>query len=229
MAAGAATKKGVIGYVVPFGIPEVVRHINAFTLGAQATHPGAKVKIVWTNAWYSPPKETAAAKALVAAGADVIGQNVDSPAAGVYAEKAGIPWVGYDSDAKKFAPKQWLTAVGLQLGPVLRRSGSRRRWTARGSRASTTGRSRTASRSSRRTGRSVSAKTKAAIAAKRQQIISGKLHAFCGPIYDQSGKLKVPKGKCLDPNTKAGIDALYSMQWLVKGVVGSVSHVPPPG
>ena len=62
------SKKGVIGYVVPFGIPEVVRHINAFTLGAQATHPGAKVKIVWTNAWYSPPKETAAAKALVAAG-----------------------------------------------------------------------------------------------------------------------------------------------------------------
>ena len=120
MAAGAATKKGVIGYVVPYGIPEVVRHLNAFTLGAQATHPGAKVKIVWTNAWFSPPKETAAAKALVAAGVDVIGQNVDSPAAGVYAEKAGVPWVGYDSDAKKFAPKQWLTAAGLQLGPVLR-------------------------------------------------------------------------------------------------------------
>src|SRR6478736_3961723 len=116
MAAGAATKKGVIGYVVPYGIPEVVRHLNAFTLGAQATHPGAKVKIVWTNAWFSPPKETAAAKALVNAGADVIGQNVDSPAAGVYAEKAGVPWVGYDSDAKKFAPKQWLTAAVYDWG-----------------------------------------------------------------------------------------------------------------
>ena len=85
MAAGAATKKGVIGYVVPFGIPEVVRHANAFALGAQVTHPGAKVKLIWTNAWYSPPKETAAAQNLVAAGADVLGQNVDSPAAGVYA------------------------------------------------------------------------------------------------------------------------------------------------
>ena len=116
MAAGAATKKGVIGYIVPFGIPEVVRHINAFTLGAQATHPGAKVKIIWTNEWYSPPKETAAAKALVAAGADVLGQNVDSPASGVYAEKAGIPWVGYDSDAQKFAPKQWLTASVYNWG-----------------------------------------------------------------------------------------------------------------
>src|SRR5207245_1506672 len=107
----------VIGYVVPFGIPEVVRHINAFTLGAQATHPGAKVKLVWTNAWYSPPKETAAAKALVSAGSDVLGQNVDGPAAGVYAEKQGIPWVGYDSDAKKFAPKQWLTASVYNWGP----------------------------------------------------------------------------------------------------------------
>jgi len=51
MAAGAATKKGTIGYVVPYGIPEVVRHLNAFALGAQATHPGAKVKLVWTNAY----------------------------------------------------------------------------------------------------------------------------------------------------------------------------------
>ena len=59
--------------------------------------------------------------------------------------------------------------------------------------------------------------------------LSGKWHSFCGPIYDQSGKLRIAKGKCLDPNTKAGIDALYSMQWLAKGVVGSVSHVQPPG
>jgi len=78
-------------------------------------------------------------------------------------------------------------------------------------------------------GPKVSAKTKAAIAAKKQQILSGKWHSFCGPIYDQAGKLKIPKGKCLDPNTKAGIGALYSMQWLVKGVIGSVSHVQPPG
>src|SRR5438552_14188389 len=87
MSAGAATKKGVIGYVAAFGIPEVVRHTNAFALGAQVTHPGVKVRLIWTNSWYSPPKETSAAQNLVAAGADVLGQNVDSPSAGVYAEK----------------------------------------------------------------------------------------------------------------------------------------------
>ena len=105
MAAGAATKKGVIGYVVPFAIPEVIRHANAFALGAQATHPGVKVKLIWTNSWFDPGKETKAAQSLHAGGADVLGQNVDSPATGQYAEKKGIPWVGYDSDAQKFAPK----------------------------------------------------------------------------------------------------------------------------
>jgi basic membrane protein A len=228
MAAGAASKKGVIGYVVPYGIPEVVRHINAFTLGAQATHPGAKVRLVWTNAWFSPPKETAAAKALVAAGADVLGQNVDSPAAGVYAEKAGIPWAGYDSDAKKFAPKQWLTAATYNWGSYyLRRikaaiAGTWKPGFYYGSiKDGFTGLA--------PYGPKVSAKTKAAIAKKKALIVSGKWNEFCGPVYDQAGKVRIPKGKCLDPRTKAGIDALYSMQWLVRGVVGSVSHVPPPG
>ena len=228
MAAGAATKKGVIGYVVPYGIPEVVRHINAFTLGAQATHPGAKVKLVWTNAWVSPSKETAAAKALINSGADVIGQNVDTPAAGVYAEKAGVPWVGYDSDAQKFAPKQWLTASVYNWGKYYVRrvkaavDGTWKPGFYYGS--INDGVTKLAP-----FGPSVTAKTKAAIAAKQKLIQSGKWNEFCGPIYDQSGKVKIPKGKCLNPKTKAGIDALYSMQGLVKGVVGSVSHVKPPG
>jgi len=222
MAAGAATKKGVIGYIVPFGIPEVVRHINAFTLGAQATHPGAKVKIVWTNEWYSPPKETAAAKALVAAGADVIGQNVDSPASGVYAESKGIPWVGYDSDAKKFAPKQWLTASVYNWGPYyLRRikaaiAGTWKPGFYYGS--INDGFTKLAPY-----GPSVTAKTKAAIAAKLAALKSGKFNVFQGPLYDQSGKLMVKAGQRLKV-----LPDLYSMQWLVKGVLGSVSHVPPP-
>src|SRR5438067_5070346 len=228
MAAGAATKKGVIGYVVPFGIPEVVRHINAFTLGAQATHPGAKVKLLWTNAWFSPPKETSAAQNLVAAGADVLGQNVDSPAAGVFAEKHGVPWVGYDSNAQKFAPKQWLTASVYHWGPYyLRRikaaiDGTWKPGFYYGSvKDGFTGLA--------PFGPKVSAKTKAQILAKKKAIVAGTFNEFCGPVTDQSGKVRIPKGTCLDPRTKAGINALYSMQWLVKGVVGNISSVKPPG
>ena len=223
MAAGAATKKGLIGYIVPFGIPEVVRHINAFTLGAQVTHPGAKVKLIWTTAWYSPPKETAAAANLVAAGVDVLGQNVDSDAAGVYAEEHGIPWVGYDSNAQTSAPKQWLTAAVYNWGPYYVRrvqaaiNGTWKPGFYYGSvKDGFTGIAPYGSK--------VSAKTKKLIAAKKKAIVAGTFHVFQGPLYDQKGKLMVPAGKRLKV-----LPDLYAMQWLVKGVKGKVSTVLPPG
>src|SRR5256714_9992172 len=117
MAAGAATKKGTLGYVVAYPIPEVIRHANAFALGARLTHPGAKVRLVWTNSWFDPAKEKKSAESLFAAGADVLGQNVDSPATGQFAESKGIPWVGYDSDARSFARTSWLTAAVYHWGP----------------------------------------------------------------------------------------------------------------
>ncbi len=118
MAAGAATKNGKIGYIVPFAIPEVIRHANAFALGAQAVNPKVQVKLIWTNTWFSLEKEKKAAESLVNSwGADVLGQNVDSPAAGTYAKSKGIPWVGYDANASKFAGASWLTAAVYNWGP----------------------------------------------------------------------------------------------------------------
>jgi basic membrane protein A len=214
MAAGAATKKGVIGYVVPFAIPEVIRHANAFALGAQATHPGAKVRLVWTNSWFDPAKEKKAAESLHAAGADVLGQNVDSPAAGQYAQSVGVPWVGYDSNAKKFAKTSWLTAAvynwGVYYVPRVK--------------AAMAGTWKTGfyygSIKDRFTdiapfGPKVSSKTKALIAAKRKAIVDGMFYEFTGPLYDQAGKLRVPKGK------KLTVKDLYAMNWLVRGVIGS--------
>src|SRR2546422_9429440 len=214
MAAGAATKKGVIGYVVPFPIPEIIRHANAFTLGAQTTHPGAKVRLIWTNAWLDLGKEKKAAQSLVSAGADVLGQNVDSPTTGQFAESKGVPWVGYDSDAHAFAPKQWLTAAIYNWGPYYLRK----------TKAAIDGTWKTnfyygslkdgmiglASY-----GPKVTAKTKAAIAAKKKALIKGTFYEFAGPLYDQKGKLRVPKGKRLT------VKDLYAMNWLVKGVIGS--------
>ena len=214
MAAGAATKKGVIGYVVPFPIPEVIRHANAFALGAQATHPGAKVKLVWTKSWFDPAKEKKAAESLVAAGADVLGQNVDSPAAGQYAQSKKLPWVGYDSDAKKFAPTSWLTAAVYDWGPYyLKRvkaaaSGSWKTGSYYGNIAD--GLTDIAP-----FGPKVSKKTKAAIAAKRAQLVKGTFYEFQGPLYDQAGKLRVPKGK------RMTLPQILTMDWLVKGVEGS--------
>ncbi len=214
MAAGAATKKGVIGYVVPYAIPEVIRHANAFALGAQALNPDAKVRLVWTNSWFDPKKERQAAESLVAAGADVLGQNVDSPSAGQYAESKKIPWVGYDSDARKFAPTSWLTAAvynwGVYYVPRVR-AAMNGTWKS----GFYYGTIKDGFTDIAPYGPKVSAKTKAAIAAKRKGLIKGTFYEFTGPIYDQKGKLRIRTGK------RPTIKDLYAMNWLVKGIIGS--------
>src|SRR5436190_1606020 len=214
MAAGAASKKGVIGYVVPFAIPEVIRHANAFALGAQATHPGLKVRLIWTNSWLDPGKEKRAAQNLVAAGSDVLGQNVDSPATGQFAESKGVPWVGYDSDAHGFAPKQWLTAAVYNWGPYyLRRTKAAMNGTWKT--GFYYGTIKDGFTGLAPYGPKVSAKTKRAIAAKKAALLSGKFYEFRGPLYDQKGKLRVKKGQRLT------VKDLYAMNWLVRGVIGS--------
>jgi basic membrane protein A and related proteins len=214
MAAGAASKTGKIGYVVAFPIPEVIRHADAFALGAQLTHPGATVRLVWTNSWFDPAKEKKAAQSLVGAGVDVLGQNVDSPATGQYAESQGIPWVGYDSDSSTFAPKSWLTASVYNWGPyMLKRvkaamAGTWKTGFYYGSiNDGFTGLA--------KFGPGVSAATKAKIASYEKKIENGSFYEFTGPLYDQTGKLRVK------PGVKLTVPQLYAMNWLVKGVIGS--------
>jgi basic membrane protein A len=214
MAAGAATKKGNLGFVVAFPIPEVIRHANAFALGARLMHPGARVRLIWTNSWYDPGKEKKAAESLFNAGVDVLGQNVDSPATGQFAQSKHVPWVGYDSNAKSFAPTSWLTASVYNWGPYyLRRvkAAMAGKWKSGFYYGSIKdGFTRLAPY-----GPKVKAKTKLAIARKMRAIVKGKFYEFTGPLYDQKGKLRVKKGK------RMTVKQLYAMDWLVKGVIGS--------
>jgi basic membrane protein A len=100
--AGHMTRTGTLGYVGSVPIPEVLRNINAFMLGAQSVNPKVKTRVVWTNSWYDPPKETEAAQALLDGGADVLLQNTDSPAVIQAADKAGKLAFGWDSDMSGF-------------------------------------------------------------------------------------------------------------------------------
>ena len=219
MAAGAAAKCNTIGYVVAFPIPEVIRHANAFALGAQATHPGIKVKISWTNSWYDPAKEKKAAQSLRGQGACVLGQNVDSPATGQFAQSVGVPWVGYDSDAQSFAKTSWLTASVYDWGEYyLKRVKAAMNGTWKpgfyyGTIAD--GFTKLAPY-----GPGVSAATKAKITAKWNYLKAHSNAEFTGPLYDQSGKLRVAKGTKMQV-LKGGTNSLYGMNWLVKGVIGS--------
>jgi simple sugar transport system substrate-binding protein len=106
--AGTMSKTGTLGFVGSFPIPEVLRNINAFTLGAQSVNPKIRTRVVWVNTWFDPPKESEAAQSLLNGGADVLLQNTDSTAVLQTAEKNGKLAFGWDSDMSAFAPKAHL-------------------------------------------------------------------------------------------------------------------------
>lgn len=115
--AGKMSKSGTLGVVGSVPIPEVVRNINSFTLGAQSVNPKIKTKVVWVNEWFNPPKETEAATALINGGADVLFQNTDSSAVLQTAEKLGKRAFGWDSDMTAYGPKAHLASAVINWGP----------------------------------------------------------------------------------------------------------------
>ena len=115
--AGKMSKTGTLGVVGSVPIPEVVRNINSFTLGAQSVNPKITTKVVWVNEWFNPPKETEAATALINGGADVLFQNTDSSAVLQTAEKMGKRAFGWDSDMTAYGPKAHLGSAIINWGP----------------------------------------------------------------------------------------------------------------
>lgn len=115
--AGAMTKTNTLGIVGSVPIPEVIRNINSFTLGAQSVNPKVKTKVVWVNKWFDPPKETEAAQSLLDGGADVLFQNTDSSAVLKTAGKAGKMAFGWDSDMSSYSPEAHLASAIINWGP----------------------------------------------------------------------------------------------------------------
>jgi basic membrane protein A and related proteins len=115
--AGKMSQTGTLGVVGSIPIPEVVRNINSFTLGAQSVNPKITTKVVWVNEWFNPPKETEAATALINGGADVLMQNTDSSAVLQTAEKMGKRAFGWDSDMTAYGPKAHLGSAVINWGP----------------------------------------------------------------------------------------------------------------
>ncbi|MGZ5240058.1 MAG: BMP family ABC transporter substrate-binding protein [Caldimonas sp.] len=115
--AGGMTKSNTLGVVGSIPIPEVIRNINSFTLGAQSVNPKIKTKVVWVNEWFNPPKETEAAQSLINGGADVLMQNTDSSAVLQTAGKAGKYAFGWDSDMTAYAPNAHLASSVINWAP----------------------------------------------------------------------------------------------------------------
>jgi len=214
MAAGAATKNGKIGFVAPYPIPEVIREIDAFTMGARAVNPNATVQVVWTNTWFDPAKERQAAESLVGAGVDVLGDGQDSPTTGQVAAAASLKWTGYDSDQTSFAPEVWLTATTYNWGPYYIKEvqdAMNGTWKSH----FYYGGLKDGFVVMAPFGKSVSAATQTAITAKQDAIKGGTFKVFGGPITKQDGTVGVPAGSSLT------VDQLYALNWFVQGVKGN--------
>jgi basic membrane protein A and related proteins len=222
MAAGYATKNGQIGYVAPYPIPEVIREIDAYTMGARYVHPGATVRVVWTNSWFDPSKERAAAQSLVSAGVDVLGDGVDDPTVGQVAQANGLKWTGYDSNQNSFAPNAFLTATVYNWAPYYVNSV---RAAMGGSWKSSFYYGNIADKmiGIAPFGKSVSAQAQKAILKRQAEMKAGTFNPFTGPLTKQDGSVGLPAGQTLPVWTPSDPSQLskYTLNWFVQGVIGS--------
>jgi len=213
---GKMTKSGKLGYVAPHPIPEVIRHVNAFTIGARSVNPSAKVHVVWTGAWFDPAKEKEAAIALMDAGCDIICTEGDSPAALQAAESRGVYSFGYNSDGRSYAPKSFLTAAiwdwSIIYNDVINRYKRNFKswdkldyWDGMES-----GTVKLANFSD------LVPKDIQALINEKAEKFKEEDNVFAGPLNDQKGVVKVKKGAILTDQE------MLSITWLVEGVVGSL-------
>jgi len=213
--AGAMTKSNTLGVVGSVPIPEVLRNINSFTLGAQSVNPKITTKVVWVNEWFSPPKETEAATALINGGADVLFQNTDSPAVLKTAQEKGKRAFGWDSDMTAYGPKAHLASATINWAPYYIKATQDAldgKWA--------TGQSWWGVKEGAidivSIAEDVPAETKAKVEAVKKGLKDGSFVIWKGPILGQDGKEVVAKDAVADDKFLSGVN------FYVKGVEGKV-------
>ncbi|MEA3335237.1 MAG: BMP family ABC transporter substrate-binding protein [Chloroflexota bacterium] len=206
LVAGSMTESDVIGFVAAFPIPEVVRGINAFTLGVKEANPDAEVRVVWTNTWFGPPEEKEAAEALLDQGADVIAQHQDTTEPQKAAKNRGVYSIGYDSDMAEFVGDTVLTSPVWNWGPKYVEiaeqfaagtyDGSEQYWGGLDDNVVALA----------EMSPLVPDEVKVLVAEKEQAIVDGSMDVFCGPLVAANGVEVLPEGKCMTDGEMLGMD-----------------------
>ena len=213
--AGAMTKSNTLGVVGSVPIPEVIRNINAFTLGAQSVNPKIKTKVVWVNKWFDPPKETEAATALINGGADVLMQNTDSPAVLKTAQNMGKRAFGWDSDMTAYGPKAHLGSAVVNWAPYYIKTTQDAldgKWAS----GKTWWGVKEGAIDFVAIADDVPAEIKGKIDAIKAGLKDGSFVIWKGPLTDNNGKLVLEKDKTADDEFLGGV------KFYVKGVDGKV-------
>jgi len=214
---GEMTKSNVLGYVAAFPIPEVLQGINAFIKGARSVNPKAELRVIWVNSWYDPGKERQAAMTLMSQGADVITHHTDSTAVVQAAEEQGKYAFGYHSDMSKYGPKAHLTSTTHHWGDYYVKTVKEAQadnWKP----TSVWGGYDLGMIKLAPLNKAIPEALRNRIGDMEKQMASGALHAFAGPVVDQSGKIVVAAGSNLTD------DQLNSMNYYLEGVVSKIPN-----
>ena len=213
--AGKMTKSNTLGVVASVPIPEVIRNINSFTLGAQSSNPKVKTKVVWVNEWFNPPKETEAATSLINGGADVLFQNTDSPAVLKTAQDKGKRAFGWDSDMTAYGPKAHLASAIINWGPYYikatkdalegKKESTQTWWGVKEGAIDIVS-----------IAEDVPAETKAKVEEVKAGLQAGTFAIWKGPIVDNTGKEQLKKDEVADDKFLGGLN------FYVKGVEGKI-------
>jgi len=217
LVAGNATKTNVIGYVAAFPIPEVLRGINAFTIGVQKVNPEATVKVVWTNTWYDPVKEREAAVALLDSGVDIIAQHQDTTEPQKAAQERGLLSIGYDSDMGSFVGDSVLVSPVWHWGSYYTdtvEAAMNGTWTSH----SYWGGLKEGVVKLSDFSPLVPQDIKDLVAAEEKKIIDGTWDVFWGEVKDQDGNVVVAAGD------KMADGDMLGMGFLVEGTIGKTGN-----
>jgi len=213
--AGKMSKTGTLGVVASVPIPEVIRNINSFTLGAQTSNPKIKTKVVWVNEWFNPPKETEAATSLINGGADVLFQNTDSPAVLKTAQDKGKRAFGWDSDMTAYGPKAHLASSIINWTPYYikaTKDALEGTWTTGGVWWGV----KEGAIDLVSIAEDVPAETKAKVDEVKAGLKDGSFAIWKGPLVDNTGKTILKKDEVADDKFLSGVN------FYVKGVEGKV-------
>jgi basic membrane protein A len=220
--AGHTSKSGKLGFIAAKPIPQVLRNINAFTLGARSVRPTATVQVIFTGDWAMPVKEAESATSLINQGVDVLTCHVDSPKVILEtAERRGVYVCGYHADGSKLAPKGYLTGAEWNWSKVYTDYAG---WVRAGKSLSAgtiphlvRGGLKEGFVKCSDYGPAVGDEAKKSAEAAKAAFMNGTMVIFKGPLVDNTRKEILPAGK----EFKQQDLELESMGWLVDGVLGS--------
>lgn len=211
--AGKMTKTNTVGFVAAHPITTVVAGVNAFALGVWSVNPEAKIKVIWTRTWYDPPREKSAAKTLLDAGADVVGQHQDTPSSLQAAAEASKFGVGSESNMQRFAPQAYLTGTiwdWRQVDAAIVKGIMNGQFESEDYYGGLSDNMVSLGPFHDR----VPADVRGLVERRRKGIIDGSFDIFNGPLRDQSGKLRVPDGKTMT------LKEILAFNWLLEGIEG---------